>query len=85
MLAVPILIQVFLNSGLAYVLNRRLGVAHRVAGLPSLIGASNFSSWQLRPPSACSVFNLVLRWRRSLAREENDLWTEVRVQVERMD
>ncbi len=32
MLAVPILIQVFFNSGLAYLLNRRLGVAHCVAG-----------------------------------------------------
>src|SRR5471032_3429916 len=40
MLAVPILIQVFFNSGLAYLLNRRLGVAHCVAGPSSLIGAS---------------------------------------------
>jgi len=42
MLAAPILIQVFFNSGLAYLLNRRLGVAHCVAGPSSLIGASNF-------------------------------------------
>jgi ACR3 family arsenite transporter len=42
MLAVPILIQVFFNSGLAYLLNRRLGVAHCIAGPSSLIGASNF-------------------------------------------
>ena len=42
MLAVPILIQVYFNSGLAYFLNRRLGVAHSVAGPSALIGASNF-------------------------------------------
>jgi arsenite transporter len=42
LLAVPILIQVFFNSGLAYLLNRKLGVAHCVAGPSALIGASNF-------------------------------------------
>ncbi len=42
LLAVPILIQVYFNSGLAYLLNRRFGVAHRVAGPSALIGASNF-------------------------------------------
>src|SRR5512132_4123487 len=42
MLAVPILIQVYFNSGLAYLLNRRLRVAHRVAAPSALIGASNF-------------------------------------------
>jgi ACR3 family arsenite transporter len=42
MLAVPILIQVYFNSGLAYVLNRRFGVAHCVAAPSALIGASNF-------------------------------------------
>ncbi len=42
LLAVPILIQVYFNSGLAYLLNRRLGVAHNVAGPSALIGASNF-------------------------------------------
>jgi hypothetical protein len=31
LLAVPILIQVFFNSGLAYLLNRKLGVPHCVA------------------------------------------------------
>ena len=41
-LAVPILIQVYFNAGLAYVLNRQLGVAHCVAGPSALIGASNF-------------------------------------------
>ena len=42
MLAVPILIQVYFNWGLAYLLNRRLGVAHCVAAPSALIGASNF-------------------------------------------
>jgi len=42
MLAVPILIQVYFNSGLAYLLNRSLGVAHCVAAPSALIGASNF-------------------------------------------
>ena len=42
LLAVPILIQVYFNSGLAYLLNRKLGVAHCVAGPSALIGASNF-------------------------------------------
>ena len=42
LLAVPILIQVYFNSGLAYLLNRRLRVAHCVAAPSALIGASNF-------------------------------------------
>ncbi|WP_031432123.1 ACR3 family arsenite efflux transporter [Methylomarinum vadi] len=42
MLAVPILIQVYFNSGLAYLLNRHFGVAHCVAAPSALIGASNF-------------------------------------------
>lgn len=42
LLAVPILIQVYFNSGLAYLLNRKFGVAHAVAGPSALIGASNF-------------------------------------------
>jgi ACR3 family arsenite transporter len=42
MLAIPILIQVYLNSGLAYLLNRTLGVAHCIAAPSALIGASNF-------------------------------------------
>ena len=42
LLAVPILIQVYFNSGLAYLLNRGLGVAHCVAAPSALIGASNF-------------------------------------------
>jgi ACR3 family arsenite transporter len=42
LLAVPILIQVFFNSGLAYLLNRRVRSPHCVAGPSALIGASNF-------------------------------------------
>jgi len=41
-LAIPILIQVYFNSGLAYLLNRKFGVAHCVAAPSALIGASNF-------------------------------------------
>jgi ACR3 family arsenite transporter len=54
LLAVPILIQVFFNSSLAYVLNRRLGVAHCVAGPSALIGASNF--FELAVATAISLF-----------------------------
>jgi ACR3 family arsenite transporter len=42
LLAIPILIQVYFNAGLAYWLNRKLGVAHCVAAPSALIGASNF-------------------------------------------
>jgi arsenite transporter len=42
LLAVPIVIQVYLNAGIAYGLNRVLGVAHNVACPSALIGASNF-------------------------------------------
>ena len=54
MLAVPILIQVVVNSGLAYWLNRRLGVQHCVAGPSALIGASNF--FELAVATAISLF-----------------------------
>jgi ACR3 family arsenite transporter len=54
LLAVPILIQVVLNSGLAYVLNRKLGVKHCVAGPSALIGASNF--FELAVATAISLF-----------------------------
>jgi ACR3 family arsenite transporter len=54
MLAVPITIQVYFNSGLAYWLNRRFGVAHCVAGPSSLIGASNF--FELAVATAISLF-----------------------------
>ena len=54
MLAVPILIQVLFNSGLAYWLNHRLGVAHCVAAPSALIGASNF--FELAVATAISLF-----------------------------
>ncbi len=53
-LAVPILIQVYLNSGLAYLLNRQLKVAHAVAGPSALIGASNF--FELAVAAAITLF-----------------------------
>ena len=56
LLAVPILIQVYFNSGLAYILNRQLGVAHNVAGPSALIGASNF--FELSVATAVSLFGL---------------------------
>jgi len=56
MLAVPILLQVYLNSGLSYLLNRRLGVAHCVAGPSALIGASNF--FELAVATAIAVFGV---------------------------
>ena len=54
LLAVPILVQVVFNSGLAYLLNRRLGVAFCVAGPSALIGASNF--FELAVATAISLF-----------------------------
>jgi ACR3 family arsenite transporter len=54
LLAIPILIQVYFNSGLAYWLNRRFGVAHNVAAPSALIGASNF--FELAVATAISLF-----------------------------
>ncbi len=54
MLAVPILIQVFFNSALAYWLNRRVGESHSVACPSALIGASNF--FELAVAAAISLF-----------------------------
>jgi len=54
MLAVPILIQVFFNSGIAYWLNRRVGEKHSVACPSALIGASNF--FELAVATAISLF-----------------------------
>ena len=54
MLAVPILIQVYFNSGLAYLLNRHFGVDHHVAAPSALIGASNF--FELAVAAAISLF-----------------------------
>lgn len=54
LLAVPILIQVYFNSGLAYWLNRVTGEQHCVAGPSALIGASNF--FELAVAAAISLF-----------------------------
>ena len=56
LLAVPILIQVYLNAGIAYGLSRRLGVAWCVAAPAALIGASNF--FELAVAAAISLFGL---------------------------
>jgi ACR3 family arsenite transporter len=56
LLAIPILIQVYFNSGLAYWLNRKLGVEHCVAAPSALIGASNF--FELAVAAAISLFGL---------------------------
>jgi ACR3 family arsenite transporter len=54
LLAVPILIQVFFNSSLAYLLNRAVGETHAVACPSALIGASNF--FELAVAAAISLF-----------------------------
>jgi ACR3 family arsenite transporter len=53
-LALPIVIQVYFNSALAYWLNRRFGVPHSVAGPSALIGASNF--FELAVAAAITLF-----------------------------
>jgi arsenite transporter len=54
LLAVPILLQVFLNSALAYWLNRAIGEKHNIACPSALIGASNF--FELAVAAAISLF-----------------------------
>jgi ACR3 family arsenite transporter len=54
LLAVPILIQVYFNAGLAYLMNRASGERHCVAGPSALIGASNF--FELAVAAAISLF-----------------------------
>jgi ACR3 family arsenite transporter len=54
LLAIPILIQVYFNAGLAYLLNRMTGEAHCVAAPSALIGASNF--FELAVAAAISLF-----------------------------
>lgn len=56
LLAVPILIQVLFNSGLAYYLNKRAGEQHAIACPSALIGASNF--FELAVAAAISLFGL---------------------------
>ncbi|QHS08734.1 ACR3 family arsenite efflux transporter [Sinimarinibacterium sp. NLF-5-8] len=55
-LAVPILVQVFFSSTLAYVLNRQAGEAHAIACPSALIGASNF--FELAVATAIGLFGL---------------------------
>jgi ACR3 family arsenite transporter len=54
LLAIPILIQVYFNAGLAYWLNKKFKVAHCVAGPSALIGASNF--FELAVATAIAIF-----------------------------
>ena len=54
MLAIPIIIQVYFNAGLAYWLNKKLGVEWCVAGPSALIGASNF--FELAVATAIALF-----------------------------
>ncbi len=54
LLAVPILIQVFFNAGLAYLLNRAVRSPHCIAGPSALIGASNF--FELAVATAIALF-----------------------------
>jgi ACR3 family arsenite transporter len=56
LIAVPILVQVYFNAGLAYWLSRRFGVAWCVAAPAALIGASNF--FELAVAAAISLFGL---------------------------
>jgi ACR3 family arsenite transporter len=54
LLAIPILIQVFFNSALAYWLNKKVGEKHNIACPSALIGASNF--FELAVAAAISIF-----------------------------
>lgn len=56
LLAVPIILQVYFNAGMAYGLSRVLKVPHCVAGPAALIGASNF--FELAVASAISIYGL---------------------------
>ncbi|MFK2873209.1 ACR3 family arsenite efflux transporter [Dyella lipolytica] len=56
LLAIPIVLQVYFNAGIAYGLSRWLGVPHCVAGPAALIGASNF--FELAVAAAISLFGL---------------------------
>lgn len=56
LLAVPILVQVYFNAGLAYWLSRKFNVAWCVAAPAALIGASNF--FELAVAAAISLFGI---------------------------
>ena len=62
LLAIPIVIQVYLNAGIAYRLNRALGVPHNIACPSALIGASNFFELAVAAamPSATSLSLLIV-------------------------
>jgi ACR3 family arsenite transporter len=62
LLAVPILIQVFFNSALAYWLNRAVGEQHNIACPSALLAPPTFSSWLWPPPSACLVLTPAPHW-----------------------
>jgi ACR3 family arsenite transporter len=54
LLAIPILIQVYFNSGLTYLLMRRFQVPQNIAAPGALIGASNF--FELAVAVAITIF-----------------------------
>ena len=54
LLDIPIVIQVYLNAGIAYGLNRALDMPHNVACPSALIGASNF--FELAVAAAIALF-----------------------------
>lgn len=54
LLAVPIVIQVIMNAGLAYWLNKKAGEQHCIAGPSCLIAGSNF--FELAVATAISLF-----------------------------
>ncbi len=56
LIAVPLLVQVYFNAGLAYGLARWLRVPHAIAAPGALIGASNF--FELAVATAISLFGL---------------------------
>ena len=52
---ITILIQVYFNSGLAYLLNRTFGVAHCVAAPSALIGGELLAAQQLAPQRVATL------------------------------
>jgi ACR3 family arsenite transporter len=56
LIAIPILIQVYLNASVAYGLSRQVGVPYAVAAPAALIGASNF--FELAVATSISLFGL---------------------------
>lgn len=56
LVAIPITIQVYFNSSLAYLLSKKFNVPHNIAAPGALIGASNF--FELAVAVAISLFGL---------------------------